>query len=352
MEQAPRPFPSPSPLVRSPPDDHMMMETNAVYSSPMPSTSNYSRNPQPTSGLGISHCEMESSASQLRLLSPETYPSVTDWSNQLIPPDSLLETTLDVGNFSPGTCYEPFGGHSDVSVSPLSYYSPQTLNASSSYGSAIEFGGNPGTLSAPSSGFWPNAPHSDAASCEIRIPVKEEPDESWEQLSLLTSVSESTGINTLQQMPEVMGDNTYSNNQHLPSNKGGTLFELKPNVERDGNSAVAQNRPVEVVFRLTKNDDEISEKRCHSEGEPTFGGTWIVFTMEFENLAVNSADNGSVDMTHSRGTRQMAATANHGTQRQFKPLSTFPLCRSKIPPAETNDDSPYRSTSCLLDTMM
>jgi hypothetical protein len=242
-----------------------MMEANPVYSSPMRPASSRPRNSQSTSGLGISHCEMEGPSSHLRLLPPETYPSpVTDWSNQLMPPDSLLETTLDVGNFSPRTCYEQFGGHSDVSVSPLSYYSPQTLNPSSSHGSALDFGGNPGTLNAPSSRFWPNTPHSDATSCEIQIPVKEETDESWEQ-PLLMGASEYIGISTVPQIPQVVCDNTYPNNQHLSDNNSGSLVELKPYVGRDGNNtrrAAAQNMPVEVVFKWTKNDSELPDERC------------------------------------------------------------------------------------------
>ncbi|KAE8375031.1 hypothetical protein BDV26DRAFT_24184 [Aspergillus bertholletiae] len=265
MEQAPTSFSSPSPFVRSPPDSHLMLEATSAYSSPMCSVSSYPSNSQSTTGLGISHCEMEGSSSQLRLFPPDTYPSpVTEWPNQMIPPESLIETTLDVSHFSPGPCYESFGGHSDVSVSPLPYYSPQTLNASPSYGSAIDFSGNPGPLSAPSSRFWPSNPQSDTTNLEIQPPVKEEPDDSWEQ-HLLAKVSSSTGIGSVPQIPHVAGNDAYSKPQPFADNGNGTLVELNPNVGRQENESeklTAQNVPIEVVFQLTKSDSEHPDGRC------------------------------------------------------------------------------------------
>ncbi|KAB8232428.1 putative C2H2 finger domain protein (Ezf) [Aspergillus alliaceus] len=264
MEQAPTSFSSPCPVVRSPPDNHIMLEATPAYSSPMCSTSSYPSNSQSTTGLGISHCDMKGPSSQLRLLPPEAYPSpVTEWSNQLVPPESLLETTLDVSHFSPGPCYEPFGGHSDVSVSPLSYYSPQTLHAPSSYGSAFDFGGGPGTLSAPSSRFWPNTPHSDATSSEIQALVKEESDECWDH-HLLTKASSPAGLATLPQMSQAVGDDIFPNPQR-PDNDNGTLVELNPNVGCYGDNsrkATAQNMPIEMVFKLTKSDSELPDEQC------------------------------------------------------------------------------------------
>ncbi|KAE8410092.1 hypothetical protein BDV37DRAFT_235693 [Aspergillus pseudonomiae] len=265
MEQAPTSFSSPSPFVRSPPENHIMLEDTSAYSSPMCSVSSYPRNSQSTTGLGISHCEMEDPSSQLRLFPPDTYPSpVTEWPNQMIPPESLLETTLDVGHFSPGPCYEPFGAHSDVSVSPLTYYSPQTLNAPSSYGSAMDFARNSGTLSAPSSHFWPNTPQSDAASSEIQSQVKEEPDDSWEQ-NLLTEVSDTTVIGSVSQMPHTVSNDAYSKSQHFADNGNDTFVELNPGLGRqrdEGRKPTARKMPVEVVFQLTKSDSELPDERC------------------------------------------------------------------------------------------
>ncbi|KAE8348104.1 hypothetical protein BDV28DRAFT_112934 [Aspergillus coremiiformis] len=263
MEQAPTSCSSPSTLLRSPPDSYIMLDATAAYSSPMCSTSSFPSNSQPTMGLGISHCEMEGPSSQLRLFPPETYPSpVTDWSNHWMPPESLLETTLDVGHFSPGPCYEPFGGHSDVSVSPLSYYSPHTLNTSSSYGSAVEFGGHSGTLSAPSR-FWPNTPHSDATSSEIQTLVKEESDESLDH-PLLAEICNSTGIVVVPPMPQVVGNDTCSNRQPLQGDDRGALVELNPAADHhvDNNrKGAALHRPFEMVFQLTKSDSELPGER-------------------------------------------------------------------------------------------
>ncbi|KAE8333605.1 hypothetical protein BDV39DRAFT_64 [Aspergillus sergii] len=265
MEQTPTSFSSPSPFARSPPDNHIMLEDTSAYSSPMCSVSSYPSNSQSTTGLGISHCEMEGPSSQLRLFSPDTYSSpVTEWPNQLMHPESLLETTLDVGHFSPGPCYEPFGGHSDVSVSPLTYYSPQTLNAPSGFGAAMDFAGNSGTLSAPSSRFWPNTPQSDVASSEIQPLVKEEPDDNWEQ-QLLTKVGDSTGIDPVPQIPPIASDNAYLKSQHFSDNGNGTLVELNPNVGRQGDDSrkpTARDAPLEVVFQLAKSDSGLPDERC------------------------------------------------------------------------------------------
>ncbi|KAF5856826.1 hypothetical protein ETB97_006684 [Aspergillus alliaceus] len=329
---------------------------------------------------------MKGPSSQLRLLPPEAYPSpVTEWSNQLVPPESLLETTLDVSHFSPGPCYEPFGGHSDVSVSPLSYYSPQTLHAPSSYGSAFDFGGGPGTLSAPSSRFWPNTPHSDATSSEIQALVKEEPDECWDH-HLLTKASSPTGLATLPQMSQAVGDDIFPNPQR-PDNDNGTLVELNLNVGCYGDNsrkAAAQNMPIEMVFKLTKSDSELPDEQCKilsaSGLQCTICGSRFTrrsncrehmkrhdpnlrksyhceFIMEYENSAVSTAASGLVDMTHSRGTRQTAATENleiwisPERWKRFKHLSTSLIPRSKILPTETNDDNPYRSISCMPGTV-
>ncbi|KAE8417816.1 hypothetical protein BDV36DRAFT_169490 [Aspergillus pseudocaelatus] len=263
MEQAPTSFSSPSTFVRSPPDNHIMLEDTSAYSSPMCSVSSYPSNSQSTTGLGISHCEMEGPSSQLRLFPPDTYPSpVTEWPNQLMHPGSLLETTLDVSHFSPGPCYEPFGSHSDVSVSPLTYYSPQTLNAPSSYCPAMDFAGNPSTLSAPSSRFWPNTPQSDAAISEIQPPVKEEPDDTWEQ-RLLTKVSDPTGTGSAPQMSHISSNDAYSKSRHSAGNGNGTLVELNPNVGRQGDDSQKPTRNVPVVvFQFTKSDSELPDERC------------------------------------------------------------------------------------------
>ncbi|KAE8147275.1 hypothetical protein BDV25DRAFT_142915 [Aspergillus avenaceus] len=263
MERAPRPFPSPpSTAVRSPPDDPMVLENTSAYPAPIHSVPIYQSNSQSAAGLGISHCEMEG------------YPSpAADWSNHLMPPDHLLEATIDVESFSPETHYEPYCGRSDVSVSPFDYYSPQIINTSSGYST----GGATGTLSAPSQ-FWPHTPHSDATSIDIPSDMKEEPDESWDP-PVLADLNDPS---ILSHMPHLVADGAYYNTQQIPEIETGTLIELNPSVDCFGDCGqddAAPNMPIEVILDWAKPEGEVADKRCKvppaSGLQCTICGAWF-----------------------------------------------------------------------------
>ncbi|KAI9035801.1 putative C2H2 finger domain protein (Ezf) [Aspergillus affinis] len=254
-------FPSPPSLVRTLSDDPMMLDTSPAYSSPMRSVHNYVPHSQPPTGLGICNCDMGPSAEQLRVYTG-SYPSpTTDWTDQLMPPETIIDAALDAGPFSPATKYEPFGGIPDVSASPLSFYGSQALSASPEYGVPMEIAGHHDMLRSQSSGIWPNANYYNAFDpFERPSKIKEEHNERWDQ-SLLPTATDVPMTSAVAPMPQTMINNDVSTDHQLTGSTSGTLVEVDPSVERlskRGQRSVAQSNPYEVILKWTKNHDETS----------------------------------------------------------------------------------------------
>ncbi|PLB44461.1 hypothetical protein P170DRAFT_430353 [Aspergillus steynii IBT 23096] len=229
-----------------------MMDSSPTYSSPMRSVPNYVPHSQPPAGLGISHCDMGPSAEQSRVYTSEQYPSpTTDWSDQIMPPESVLDAAMDVGPFSPATQYEPFGGYPDVSASPLSYYSSQTLSASPEYGVPMDIAGHHDMMPSQSSDMWPNANCSDEA-CKI----KEEPNDFWNPSLFPITNAPTTPV--MAPMPQLVANNNRFPHPQQAGSINGTLVELDPNVDRLSERSVAQSHPYEVILKWTKNNGEAS----------------------------------------------------------------------------------------------
>ncbi|THC90982.1 hypothetical protein EYZ11_009550 [Aspergillus tanneri] len=221
---------------------------------------NYGGQSQTTTGLGISHCEMGPLVEQPRVYPPEAYPSPTpDWPDLLMPPENLLEATLDVGPFSPATQYENLSNYPDVSASPLSFYESQTLSASSEYGPPIDIAGHQDMMGNQSSNFWPSTTCVDGlARPDSQCKVKEEPNEFWDQ-GFLSDSNNATGAPMAAQMARlVVNDNVCPNTQQASGNNG-TLVEVDPNVDRAsdrGQRATVRNAPYEVVYKFAKENGE------------------------------------------------------------------------------------------------
>lgn len=232
-----------------------MMDVSPAFSSPMRSVQNYVPHSQPHAGLGISHCDMGPSGEQPRVYTSESYPSpTTDWSDQIMPPDSILDAAMDVGPFSPATHYEQFGGYPDVSASPLSFYSSQTLSASPEYGVPMEISGHHDIMRSQSSGMWTNVNHSDG-QCKI----KEEPNDFWDPSLFPITNAPSTPV--VAPMPQLMGNNTAITHPQQAGSTNGTLVELDPSVDHlsdQGQRSVVQSHPYEVIFKWTNPNGEPS----------------------------------------------------------------------------------------------
>ena len=138
----------------------------------------------PVTGLGISHGEVDVPLGQLRpCQTTEVYTTAATtttlptagWS------DGILPHSVDHSYYEPTTPYEPYSaGHSDISPSPLSLYSAQTLSTSPSYSSCMEMGEIHGLPGQQPLGFWETSPCSDSTSPpESFAQVKEESDEYW-----------------------------------------------------------------------------------------------------------------------------------------------------------------------------
>ncbi|PWY89817.1 C2H2 finger domain protein Ezf [Aspergillus heteromorphus CBS 117.55] len=185
-----------SPTVRSPLEDQAMMDTSPTHSSPGHAVPLFECEFQSFTGLGISHIQTEASADHLRLYpSPEPYVlSTSDWSDPILRSQHLLETPPDAANFAPNTYYEPFGSRTDVSASPLSFYSSQALSASPSYDPMLDFG----AMREEVSHFWPSPPPETMAMTEGQTEVKGEPEDMWD-----TSLPDNASNMVMCTMPQV-----------------------------------------------------------------------------------------------------------------------------------------------------
>ncbi|KAL2827545.1 hypothetical protein BDW59DRAFT_55691 [Aspergillus cavernicola] len=127
-------------------------------------------------GLGISSCEAQPQVSHL-IPYPSSEHYTTDWPGHFITSTPPLRYPQNPSHLSPVTLYEHYSG-SDTSASPLSYCGPQTMSASSSRGSALDFGTSQDIMGSDTYNFWPNTPGSD-----VDTRVKEDPDTDYRHSS-------------------------------------------------------------------------------------------------------------------------------------------------------------------------
>lgn len=172
----------------------------------------------PVTGLGISHGEVDDAP--LGQLRPEAYTTAAaapasattlptaDWS------DGILPHSVDHPYYSSTTPYEPYsGGQHDISPSPLSLYSAQTLSASSSYSSGMEMGETHGLPGQQPLGFWATTPNSDITSPpESFAQVKEEPEEYWGS-PLFADERLPIDVSMMMPMPRVIVNEPFSDQQ-------------------------------------------------------------------------------------------------------------------------------------------
>jgi hypothetical protein len=188
-------------------ENSMMIETTHVYATEASAHADYPSSSQPPTGLGITYVGMEAQLSQMGLCSaPETLSQpTTHWPAQLMP--SVFEPSLEIENPPTGACYETFPVHHDVSTSPLSLYSPQTLSASPSYCSTLDMGNQDTTCSQPSH-IWPGTPCSDNTTpFEGWSHVKQEYDDFPDPV-LYSEPSDASGVSTSTTIPQLMVNNT------------------------------------------------------------------------------------------------------------------------------------------------
>ncbi|KAL3471126.1 hypothetical protein BJX99DRAFT_250678 [Aspergillus californicus] len=171
--------------------------TAAPYSDPSHTMTTFPFH-TPGTGLGIS---MQGPGSHLRPYASENY--VTDWSSNFLP-STLSSAPLNTGHLSPATGYDAYSG-SDASASPLSYCGPHTMSASSSRGSALDFGPSQNMLNTQAYNFWPNTPGSD-----VSARLKETSDHDYQQTSYLGN-SKHTAVPLFAPIPQARV-NRYSPN--------------------------------------------------------------------------------------------------------------------------------------------
>ncbi|GIK05713.1 hypothetical protein Aspvir_009826 [Aspergillus viridinutans] len=221
-------FSSASAYVPSSSDDNsMMIEPTHGYATEAFARANYPRSSQPPTGLGITYVGMEAQFSQMGLCSaPETLSQpTTDWPDQLMP--SVFESCLEIENLTAGACYESFPVHHDVSASPHSLYSPQTLSASPSYCSTLDVGNQDTTCSQPSH-RWPGTPCSDNTTpFEGWSHVKQEYDDCPDPL-LYSEPSDAPGVCTSRAIPQLMVNDTFAVTASPEKEEGDTA--LKPDL--------------------------------------------------------------------------------------------------------------------------
>ncbi|KAL5338300.1 hypothetical protein BJX70DRAFT_205393 [Aspergillus crustosus] len=186
-------------------------------------------------GLGISYGQ-DAPIDDLRPYPSESYATAwpSQWMTQTIPYGSTLNTNNQI---PPATFYEHYSG-SDASTSPVSYCGPQSMSASSSRGSALDFRTGPDVMSTHAYNFWPNTPRSDA---EVRI--KEEPDTEYQDRPWLACAHPAS-------VPLSAPAVQHNTNGYLPKLEGPEEDDLGGDDlhENDCNSSVeTSDIPAEVI---------------------------------------------------------------------------------------------------------
>lgn len=247
-------------------DNSMMIETSHGYATEAFEHANHPNNSQPPTGLGITYVGMEAQFSQMGLCSvPETLSQpTTDWPDQLM--QSVFEPCLDVENLTTGTCYESFPVHHDLSTSPHSLYSPQTLSASPSYCSTLDVG-NQGTTCSQTSHRWPGTPCSDNTTpFEGWSHVKQEYDDCPDPL-LYSEPSDASGVSTSTTIPQLMVNNTFAVTASPGKEKGDTTLKPDPifedSIDHDQTATIPQST---AQARTTTSNDNESCKVTSASG--------------------------------------------------------------------------------------
>ncbi|KAL2869202.1 putative C2H2 finger domain protein (Ezf) [Aspergillus lucknowensis] len=167
MSYYPGTFPSPSSHQPSSSSDSTS-QTDLVYSSIPRTTSTFPLQPV-DAGLGISYGELDPHAGDMSHYPPSGNGTV-DWLGRMMPTSLPFGCSLNTTHLSPATFQDPYSG-SDASASPLSFCGPQTLSASPSRGSALDYGRDHRAVNTTAYNFWPSTPHS-----ETDPKVKQDPD--------------------------------------------------------------------------------------------------------------------------------------------------------------------------------
>ena len=214
----------------------MTLDAMPVYSSSLcadpshSSSSSRSDYNTPVTGLGISSCETES---PLQFCPPalDTYTTLptAGWPDRLMPSDTLQgDSVVAAGPYSSTMPYESYsGGQNELSASPLSLYSAQTLSASPSYSWAMELGENFGPLAGQqqqqqqqqqqNQGFWSSTPRSPSTNF---VHIKDESDEYWDPSLFAEKSNNPVDASTMMMLaPQVViNGGTCPDSQLFPSN--------------------------------------------------------------------------------------------------------------------------------------
>ncbi|KAJ5611315.1 Zinc finger C2H2 [Penicillium lagena] len=129
-------------------------------------------------GLGISTGGIETSFNHLRAGTPSGhYSAAPPLHNQLVSSDALFYSfPLDISNHP---FREVYNSCSTTSNSPISLYSAQTLSASPSYNSALEFPSSQEPFSSQPSGLWATTPCSRTTTPNEIVAADDEAKSHW-----------------------------------------------------------------------------------------------------------------------------------------------------------------------------
>jgi hypothetical protein len=260
---------APAYVASSSDDNSMMIETTHGYATEVFAHANCPSSSQPPTGLGITYVGMEAQFSQMELCSaPETLSQpTTDWPDQLMP--CIFEPCLEIENLTTGACYESFPVHHDVSTSPHSLYSPQTLSASPSYCSTLDVGNQDTTCNQPSH-RWPGTPCSDnTTSFEGWCHVKQEYDDCPDPL-LYSEPSDASGVSTSTTIPQLMVNDTFAVTASPGKEEGDTA--LKPDPISEGPVGHSQTATIPQTPQFTSRAGTMTSNHIDSCKMPSASG--------------------------------------------------------------------------------
>lgn len=203
----------------------------------------------PVTGLGISHGEVDVPLGQLRPCPPPEVYTTTTAATATLPTagwsDGILPHSVDHSYYSSTTPYEPYsGGQHDISPSPLSLYSAQTLSASPSYSysSGMEMGETHGLPGQQPLGFWATTPCSDSTSPpESFAQVKEESDEYWG--SPLFAEERAPIELSMMPMPRVIVNEPFPDPQLFQNGSSGQQFGPDVSIKQEDRKAPVITSP-------------------------------------------------------------------------------------------------------------
>lgn len=209
MDQTFRPSPSPSSGVLPFHSDNTVPEAAAHCALSEPYQNLDSSRTE--TGLGISQCDAEILFDQLKPCSaPEACLfHVPGWSTHSLQTEPFCGTTMSIREASPASLYEPCGLTPDMSNSPLSYCTAQTLGPSPIYEPGFDLSGSYGQLREPFLDTW-----AKPAQTETTAPFKEDFDDS--QYPMFFPAAHDASISMLPQLQSLTTDDPFMLSPQLP----------------------------------------------------------------------------------------------------------------------------------------